>query len=92
MGVELRDYFWSALLALVWATVFATSSASCGATSSEPCTQADLGKIVAAHEARLAQACFGQGLDCHERKAEDARFKEEVRTWVRCDPESEPKR
>jgi len=64
----------------------------CGATSEAPCTQADLGKVVAAHEARLAQACLGQGPDCPERKVENARFKEEIRTWVRCDPESEPRR
>jgi len=68
------------------------ASAGCGATSQEPCTEADLGKVVAAHEARLAMKCVGQGPDCPERKAEDARFKEEIRTWVRCDKESEPPR
>jgi len=59
----------------------------CGATSHEPCTQADIAQVVAAHEARLASKCVGQGKDCPERKAEDARFKEELRTWVRCDDE-----
>jgi len=67
------------------------TTAGCGATSQAPCTQADIAEIVAEHEARLAQACFGQGKDCSERKAEDARFKEELRAWVRCDKESEPR-
>ncbi|RPJ80730.1 MAG: hypothetical protein EHM13_11560 [Acidobacteria bacterium] len=65
--------------------LFALATLSCGATSQEPCTQQDLAAIVAAHEARLASKCVGQGPNCHEREAEDARFKEEVRTWVRCD-------
>jgi hypothetical protein len=72
--------------------VFTPCVFACGATSQEPCTQADLAKVVAAHEGRLAQKCFSQGPDCPERRAEDARFKEEIRTWVRCDRESEPKR
>lgn len=88
-GVDAREFFWTAGLAFVAATVIATTS--CGATSQEPCTEADLGKIVAAHEARLAAKCVGQGVDCPERKVEDVRFKEEVRTWVRCDKESEPR-
>lgn len=73
------------LIALALLTV------SCGATSQEPCTEADLGKVVAAHEARLALKCAGQGPDCHERAAENVRFKEEVRKWVRCDEESDPR-
>jgi hypothetical protein len=79
-----------ALFFAAWAALVV--SAACGATSQEPCTEADLGKVVAAHEARLAMKCVGQGPDCPERKAEDARFKEEIRTWVRCDKESEPPR
>lgn len=63
----------------------ALALAACGATDKEPCTEKDLGALIAAHEARLAEKCFGQGKDCHARKAEDARFKEEVRGWVRCD-------
>lgn len=51
----------------------------------EPCSEADLSKIVAAHEARLAAACYGQGPDCEGRKAEDVRFESELKTWVRCD-------
>lgn len=88
--MDAREFLWTALLALVGATLIST--ASCGATSQEPCTDADLSKVVAAHEARLAMKCVGQGPDCPERKAEDARFKEEIRTWVRCDKESEPPR
>ncbi len=66
-------------------TLLASLLLGCGATSEEPCTQRDITMIVAAHEARLAEACAGQGPDCPERKAENARFKEELRGWVRCD-------
>ena len=59
----------------------------CAETNPEPCTIADAEKLVAAHEARLAWVCAGQGVDCPDRKAEDARFREELRTWVRCDKE-----
>lgn len=62
----------------------------CQATAHEPCTEADLGKVIAAHEARLAQKCFGAGTNCPERETENVRFKEELRAWVRCDRESEP--
>ena len=89
--MDAREFLWTALLALVGATLISTT-ASCGATLQEPCTDPDLGKVVAAHEARLAMKCVGQGPDCPARKAEDARFKEEIRTWVRCDRESEPPR
>ncbi len=65
----------------------AVGLAACGATSQEPCTDADLGKVVAAHEARLAFKCQGQGPDCSERAAENARFESELKTWVRCDKE-----
>jgi hypothetical protein len=85
--VETREIFWTGLLAFIGATVLVSCEClvGCGATSQEPCTQRDLAVIVAAHEARLASRCVGQGPSCPERKAEDARFKEEVRTWVRCD-------
>jgi hypothetical protein len=83
VDVDAREFTWTAVLAFVAATVITTTS--CGATDSEPCTQADLSKIVAAHEARLAFKCVGQDEKCPDRKAEDARFKEEVRAWVRCD-------
>ncbi len=85
--VDGREFFWTAGLAFVAATVVTSCSCliGCDATSQPPCTQADLGKIVAAHEARLALKCAGQDEKCPERKAENARFKEEVKGWVRCD-------
>ena len=91
--MEARDWFWTLTLAFIGATVLVSCEylIGCGATSQEPCTEADVGKIVAAHEARLAGKCVGQGVDCPERKAENVRFKEELRQWVRCDKESEPK-
>lgn len=69
------------LLALIFGAVFAVH---CGATAHEPCTQADLDRIVAAHEARLVEKCVDQGPDCSARKEENARFKDELRVWVRC--------
>lgn len=80
--MDARELLWTASLALVVATVITTA---CGATSQEPCTDADLDKVVAAHEARLAEKCVGQGTDCDERRAENARFEAELKTWVRCD-------
>lgn len=60
---------------------------ACSATSKEPCTQKDLGAIVAHHEAELAEKCAGQGTNCSAREELNAKFKEEVRGWVRCDSE-----
>lgn len=82
--LSLRQMLKLPLIALILATT------ACGATSREPCTQKDLAAIIAAHEARLAEKCFGQGADCHERKAENARFENELRSWTRCDKESGP--
>jgi hypothetical protein len=85
MDLRVRKLDGKMAVAFVVASWLLITNGGCGATSSEPCTQADLGKIVAAHEARLAEKCLGQNEKCEARKAEDARFKEEVRTWVRCD-------
>jgi hypothetical protein len=80
---NIRDIFFASIAVLMIAH-------GCGATSQEPCTQADIAQIIAEHEARLASKCVGQGKDCHERKAEDARFREELRGWVRCDEQGSP--
>lgn len=89
----MADVSFHRLLLWIWgiAALLHVSVTACGATSREPCTQGDLGKIIAAHEARLAQECFGQGVNCHERKAENARFEAELRSWTRCDRESGPR-
>jgi hypothetical protein len=85
MDLNVSGAFKIPLVVFPIAFLLALGTNQCGATDKEPCTQADLGKVVAAHEARLAEKCVGQGKDCPNRKAEDARFKEEVRKWVRCD-------
>lgn len=84
-AMELRGKTAIAVVVATWLLMIE----GCGATDHEPCTQKDIAMIVAAHEARLASKCVGQGENCSERKAEDARFKEELRAWVRCDDESE---
>jgi len=84
--LEVRGKTAVAMVVALWLLILE----GCGATSNEPCTQKDVSLIVAAHEARLASKCVGQGPNCYERKAEDARFKEELRAWVRCDEQGSP--
>lgn len=65
-------------------SVVAVLLVGCPATSEPPCTDADFGAVVAAHEAALAKWCMGQGPNCEKRKEIDADFKNELQRLVNC--------
>lgn len=59
---------------------------ACGATSQEPCTQADLTRIETEYQAEMAQHCAGED-PCADENRINEKYRAKRQKWVTCNGE-----
>ena len=68
--------------------IIAIAITACTATPAKPgCGDGDLARINAAEQGQLAYECAGQGVDCPNRAAIHADYKQQREDWfLKCQP------